>query len=241
MKKWCFVLILLLAMPCLLSVLAEEEQDLPKVCIDGTEPGWVSLGEDDFAHVNCYPDTWTWKGDILYCTGKPVGVMRTKKVYTNFELVVQWQHLKPAGNSGVFIWAPIEVLTGMKPDSLPKKGIEVQMLDHGYAEQYEKRSGKKGDWFSTNGDVFAVGQSKLNPFEPTSPNGKRSFPRKNLSKGHGQWNHYYVRCINGEIRLWVNGEEVSGGNGAEPASGHVCLESEGSPIKFKNIRIRELP
>ena len=32
----------------------------------------------------------------------------------------------------------------------------------------------------------------------------------------GEWNHYYVRAINGEIRLWVNGEEVSGGTGCEP-------------------------
>ncbi len=237
-KLLCLVVILLIPV---FSVLADEEQSLPKACIDGTAPGWTPLGEDDFVNVNCYPDTWTWKEDVLHCTGKPVGVMRTKKVYTNFELVVQWKHLKSAGNSGVFAWAPLEALTDIKPDSLPKMGIEVQILDHGYAEQYEKRTGKKGDWFSTNGDVFAVGKSKLKPFEPTSPNGKRSFPRKNLSKGHGNWNHYYVRCINGEVRLWVNGEEVSGGTGAVPASGHLCLESEGSPIIFKNIRIRELP
>src|SRR6185436_7023414 len=108
-------------------------------------------------------------------------------------------------------------------------------------EKFEKQTGRKANWFSTNGDVFPVGTAKMKPFEPTSPNGERSFPRKNLSKGHGQWNHYYVRAINGEIRLWVNGEEVSGGSGCEPASGFLCLESEGSPIEFKNIRIRELP
>ena len=34
-----------------------------------------------------------------------------------------------------------------------------------------------------------------------SPEGSRSFPRKNLSKGINEWNHYYVRAINGEIRL----------------------------------------
>ena len=56
----------------------------------------------------------------------------------------------------------------------------------------------------------------MTPFPPLSPNGSRSFPSKNLSKGVGEWNHYYVRCINGEVRLWVNGEEVSGGTGCEP-------------------------
>jgi hypothetical protein len=47
-----------------------------------------------------------------------------------------------------------------------------------------------------------------------------------------------VRAINGEIRLWVNGEEVSGGSGADPRTGHLCLEAEGSPVQFRNIRVR---
>ena len=77
-----------------------------------------------------------------------------------------------------------------------------------------------------------------------SPKGKAqiaSFPRKRLSKSAGQWNHYYVRCINGEVRLWVNGEEVAGGNECEPRSGYLCLESEGAPVEFRGLRVRELP
>jgi hypothetical protein len=89
--------------------------------------------------------------------------------------------------------------------------------------------------------VVKVGSTKMTPFPPLSPNGSRSFPRKELSKGSPEWNHYYVRAINGEVRLWVNGEEVSGGTGIEPAKGYLCLESEGSPVEFKNIRLRELP
>jgi len=234
------VIILAAALP-MATRTAAQAQNMPKAFIDGTGQGWRILEEKDFARVNCYPDTWVWKGDLLTCTGEPIGVMRTRQVFTNFELVIQWRHLKPAGNSGVFAWVPMEALENLKPDALPKQGIEVQMLDHAFTEQYEKSSGKKGDWFSTNGDIFAVGASKLTPFPPTSPNGSRSFPTKNLSRGVDEWNHYYVRCINGDVRLWVNGEEVSGGTGAEPRVGHLCLESEGSPIEFKNIRIRELP
>ena len=66
-------------------------------------------------------------------------------------------------------------------------------------------------------------------------------PLRGLTKGVGEWNHYYVRAINGEVRLWVNGEEVSGGTDCNPATGYLCLESEGSPIEFKNLRVRELP
>ena len=216
-------------------------QEFPKLLTDGTGPGWRELGEADFAGVNGNPDTWTWKDGLLTSTGNPIGVMRTKQKFTNVEFVIQWRHLRTAGNSGVFVWVPDEALTDLKPDNLPKWGIEVQMLDHGYQEQYEKSSGKQGDWFTTNGDIFAVGNSKLKPFPPLSPNGARSFPRKNLSKGVNEWNHYYVRAINGEVRLWVNGEEVSGGSGALPSTGYLCLEAEGSPIEFKHFRVRELP
>lgn len=226
---------------CFRPGLAEDSQSLPRAFVDGTGPGWKALGENDFADVNGRPETWTWKDGLLSCTGQPIGVLRTRQTFANFELVVEWRHLRSAGNSGVFVWVPEESLKDLKPDALPQQGIEVQMLDHGYAEQYEKRTGKKGDWFTTNGDVFPVGKSKMKLFPPTSPNGSRSFPRKQLSKPVGEWNHYYVRGINGEVRLWVNGEEVSGGSGSEPRTGYLCLESEGSPVEFKNIRIRELP
>jgi hypothetical protein len=224
-----------------LSIATAVAQAPPRAFIDGAGPGWRTLGESDFADVNGEPDTWTWKDGLLQSSGKPIGVMRTRQKFTNFELVIEWRHLSPAGNSGVFAWVPDEALDQLKPDALPEYGIEVQMLDHGYREQYEKRSGKKGDWFTTSGDIFAVGKSKLAPFPPLSPDGSRSFPRKELSRSAGEWNHYYVRGINGEIRLWVNGEEVSGGSGAEPRTGYLCLEAEGSPIEFRNIRIRELP
>jgi hypothetical protein len=209
--------------------------------LDGTGPGWRALEAQDFAGVNGDQDTWTWQGEVLHSSGKPIGVMRTRQQVTNFELVVEWRHLESGGNSGVFVWVPMEALKSLRPGTLPSYGIEVQMLDHGYAEKYEKQNGRKGDWFTTNGDVFAVGSSKLTPFPPTSPNGSRSFPRKALSRGVGEWNHYYVRAINGELRLWVNGEEVSGGNGAAPRMGYLCLEAEGAPVEFRNIRMRDLP
>jgi hypothetical protein len=220
---------------------AQQQKKLPRAFIDGTGPGWKQLTGKDFVNVNCDKDTFTWKGGNVHCTGLPIGVARTRKEYTNFELIAEWRHLKSAGNSGIFVWATPKALEGLKRNQLPRGGIEVQVLDHGYTEQYEKQTGKKATWFTTHGDVFPVGTSKMKPFAPTSPDGSRSFPRKNLSKGINEWNHYYVRAINGEIRLWVNGEEVSGGNHIEPRTGYLCLESEGSPIDFRNLRIRELP
>lgn len=217
-----------------------ETKEVTKAVINGEGPGWRALGEADFENVNCDPDTWTWKDGVAYCTGAPVGVIRTKEVFTNFELVAQWRHMKSGGNSGIFVWMIEESLKGLKRGSLPQ-GVEVQVLDLGYTEQYEKSSGKKADWFTCHGDVFPVGPVEFTPFPPVAPDGKRSFPTKNLSKGVGEWNHYYVRAINGEVRLWVNGEEVSGGTNINPRSGPLALESEGSPVEFKNLKIRVLP
>ena len=240
LNRFCVGIILgLLVVGTSLSF-ADEPASPPKAFIDGEGLGWRALGEKDFVNVNCDPDTWTWKDGLAQCTGKPVGVIRSTQEFTNIELVAQWRHLKSAGNSGIFLWATEAGMKDLKPNALPSVGIEVQVLDHGYKEQYEK-GGKKADWFTTNGDVFPVGQSKMTPFPPKAPNGSRSFPRKDLSKGVGEWNHYYVRAINGEVRLWVNGEEVSGGSGAIPSTGYLCLEAEGSPIEFKHFRVRELP
>lgn len=224
------------------ALLAADLAPLPKATIDGTGLGWRALGEADFRAVNCPTNTFTWHTNGVKCTGQPVGVIRSKNSFTNLELVAEWRHLKLGGNSGIFLWASeasirnLEEGRGRLPD-----GIEVQVLDHGYTEQYERDYKKKADWFTTHGDVFPTGPARMTPFPPVAPNSMRSFPRKNLSRGVGEWNHYYVRAINGEVRLWVNGEEVSGGTGCSPASGFLCLESEGSPVEFRNLRIRELP
>ena len=208
----------------------------------GDGPGWRRLDQDDFVRVNGDDQTLVWQSDVAIGNGKPIGVTRSARPYKNFELLVQWRHETPGGNSGVFAWVPMSALEDLQPDNLPNAGIEIQMLDHDFTRQYESDNpGKFGDWFSTGGDVFPVGNSTMTPFPPTSPNGQRSFPSVNLTRGHGRWNQYYVRAVSGTVRLWINGTEVSGGKDCSPAEGYLCLESEGAPITFRDIRIRELP
>ncbi len=209
--------------------------------LEGSGPGWRDLTGAEFENVNGEPDTWTWKDGGVHCTGRPVGVIKTKQPVKNLEMSVEWRHLTKGGNSGVFLWAPASVLENLKPGALPPGGIEVQVLDHGYAEEYERSTGKKSDWFTTDGDVFPVGSSDMTPFPPVAPGGKRSFPTARHSRGSPEWNHYYIRAIDGEVRLWVNGHEVSGGTECKPAEGFLCLESEGAPVEFRRLRIRHLP
>jgi len=220
-----------------------------------TGEGWRELTLDDFENVNGTAETWTERDGVIVCSGKPNGGARMKTELTNFEMVCEWRHLKYAGNAGVFIWCPESAFTDLPPGALPRSGIEVQVLDLGYEENWEKSKGSPSDWFTSHGDVFPVGSSQMKAFTPeityTYPDGSsakvgkpgssRSFPTKRLTNAAGEWNHYYIRAINGEVRLWVNGEEVNGGNGCQPSTGYLALESEGSPAEYRNLRIRELP
>lgn len=207
---------------------------------DLAAPGWRDLGEQDFTTVNCEAETWSWTPDGVRCTGQPVGVIRTTQPLTDLEMSLEWRHLSDGGNSGVFLWSPLEVLESIKPGQLPPGGIEVQVLDHGFTAKYETSSGKKADWFTTDGDVFPVGSSTMKPFQPTAPGGSRSFPKERHSRGTPEWNHYFIRAVRGEVRLWVNGHEVSGGSDCTPATGYLCLESEGAPVEFRRLKIREI-
>ena len=59
----------------LLSAMAQQ----PKAMIDGSGPGWKSMGKADFVRVNDNDDTWQFSEEGIFCTGQPVGVIRTAK------------------------------------------------------------------------------------------------------------------------------------------------------------------
>lgn len=226
---------------------------LPKAFVTGE--GWRPLGLADFVAVNGAPDTWSEQDGVIVCTGKPLGGARSQHPLTNFELVLEWRHLELAGNSGVFLWCPEAAFTDLPPGQLPRSGIEVQVLDLDYEARWLRDKGKHSDWFTSHGDVFPVGSSTMKAFTPTAtyeaddgtkftvgnPDSSRSFPTRRLTRPAGQWNHYYVRAIHGEVRLWVNGEEVNGGTQCTPAQGYLALEAEGARVEFRNLRLRELP
>jgi hypothetical protein len=180
--------------------------------------GWVN--------VNCAPNTFTVHDGIIVSTGVPTGVMRTERQYENFELELEWRHMKPGGNAGLFVWsAPITAV------GTPfAKAIEVQILD-----------GRDGTNYTSHGDLFAIHGATFKPDRPHPAGWMRCLPSEKRAKPAGQWNHYRVLCSNGVVQLAVNGKVVSGGSESKPRKGYLCLESEGSECHFRNIRIRELP
>ncbi|MBI5773453.1 MAG: DUF1080 domain-containing protein [Verrucomicrobia bacterium] len=202
---------------------------------DGFVPLFNGKDLSGWVNANCAPETWSVRDGMIHCTGVPTGALRTARQYENFILEAEWRHLTSGGNSGVFIWG-----TPIAAPGVPfLRGIEVQVLDHGYAADFEKKTGKKPEWFTTHGDVFPIHSATMKPFG--RHNGMRSFPSGEFSKPSPQWNHYRIVCTNGVIRLSVNGHEVSGGEDCNYRKGYLALESEGAPIDFRNIRIKELP
>ena len=121
----------------------------PSAYIDGfSGPGWVTLSEKDFAQVNCDPDTFQFGEEpgTMHCTGNPFGGLRSVKIYKNFEMVLEWRHNKYSGNAGIFIWCPRKVLDTLPRGRLPQ-GIEIQILDLGYEENFLKNKKKRSNWF----------------------------------------------------------------------------------------------
>jgi len=196
---------------------------------------WVSLfnGRDlsGWVPINVGPGTFRVQDGIIVSTGIPTGLMRTERQYENFVIELEWRHMKPGGNAGLFVWG----------DALPAvgspfaRGMEVQILDNGYDAK------GKNEWFTTHGDVFPVFGAKMTPTGRISQTGHRSFPIEERSNSSPEWNHYRVEGIDGVLRLSVNGKEVTVGKDCSPRKGYLCLESEGSECHFRNIRIRELP
>ena len=182
--------------------------------------------------VNTEEDTWQISGDQLICTGEPIGVVRSEKMYKNFILHIEWKHMEAGGNSGTFVWSKAEPGENRLPD-----GVEVQMLELEWVN-LNLRNNEKPPEAYVHGELFGVGGVKI---VPDNPRGERSKSVENRCLGKGNWNTYDVVCVDGTIKLSVNGKFVNGIRQSTQKNGYICLESEGAEIHFRNIRIIELP
>jgi hypothetical protein len=202
----------------------EPREDVPqwKDLFNGKDlSGWVN--------VNCDKDTWSVRDGMIVCTGKPTGVMRTEKMYENFVLHVEWKHLVAGGNSGCFAWSG-----GVPKEGSPfPKGLEIQMLELEWPVLNPDKDGKPRDPGYVSGELFGVGGNKI---VPDNPRGERSKSFEMRCKGKGEWNVYDVVAVDGVVKLSINGISK-----ATQRKGYLCLESEGSEVHFRNIKILELP
>ncbi|MBI4606896.1 MAG: DUF1080 domain-containing protein, partial [Planctomycetes bacterium] len=207
------------AVPPLPARAAEAEEGKLKPLFNGKDlSGWVN--------VNGAPSTWSVRDGTIVCTGKPICVLRTERQYENFIVELEWRHLVKGGNAGFFVWSDPIAAKG-QPFT---RAIECQVLD-----------GRDSANYTSHGDVFAIHGAVMTPDRPHPAGSMRCLPSERRSRPAGEWNHYRITCVDGTLKLAVNGKEVSGGSGIRPRKGYLCLESEGSEVHFRNIRIQELP
>jgi hypothetical protein len=184
--------------------------------------GWID--------VNTSPDNWKVINGELHCSGLPIGIMRTERQYENFILEIEWKHMKKKGNSGVFLWS-----TAVPQKNRLPLGMEVQMLELDWINRANGKVAHKG---FVSGELFGAGGMTA---VPDNPRGTRSMSKEYRCKGVGEWNHYQIVAVDGVVKLAINGKFVNGISKSSVKKGYICLESEGSEIHFRNIRIMELP
>lgn len=211
---------------------------LPPVALAQEIPTWRSLfnGQDltGWVDVNTSPETWSVRDGLLVCRGKPIGVMRSDRQYENFILHIEWRHMEPGGNSGVFLWSDAIPAAGK---NLPK-GLEVQMLELDWPKLNPDKDGQPRHSGYVSGELFGANGLTI---IPDNPRGSRSMSWEMRCKPRGEWNTYDVVAVDGVVKLAINGKFVNGVSKSSVKKGYLCLESEGAEIHFRNIKILELP
>ncbi len=162
-------------------------------------------------------DVWQVKDGAIWCKGDPFGFLRTTKMYSNFKLVVEWKWPETPSNSGI-------LLRMSNDDKIWPLCMEAQLKYQnagdvvGMGCDFNENTSAKGEFFR-----YAKRQNDSNETKP------------------GQWNKYEIVCKGDTIELTVNGKFQNKATGIGILKGYVGLQSEGSPIMFRNIKLTPLP
>jgi hypothetical protein len=152
--------------------------------------------------------------DVIHITGDPFGYMRTKDSWSDYTLNVEWRYPGEASNSGVFIHAQL-------PDTIWPMSIECQL-----------KAGSAGDF-------VCMGGSDINERTDKSVRSVKKMAESS-EKAAGEWNTMVITCISDNIDVFVNGVHQNKATGSTIKEGHICLQSEGKDIEFRNVYITRL-
>jgi hypothetical protein len=175
-------------------------------------------GDDpkQFELVALGPQTIQIVDGVIHVSGRPNGYFATKDRYKNYILKFDWMYERPENlRSDAQFDGNSGLLVHIDgPHKVWPRCIEVQLAN------------------SDAGNIFALGgrfQGK-----------KDAAAQKKAIKPVGQWNQEEVTCRDGKITCTINGIEVATGTGAVPDSGSIGWQSEGRPIRFRNLLIKKL-
>ena len=199
---------------------AEEEKEGFKVLFDGTNMHeWTGNTVDYTLEDGC----------ISMIPSKSYGGnLYTKNEYGNFVYRFEFQ-LTPGANNGVGIRTPME-------GDAAYVGMEIQILD------CEHPIYKDITPLQHHGSVYGIIPAKADHHDAFKP--------------AGEWNYEEIVADGDNIKVTVNGVVIMEGNIREATKngtadhkehpglfnkkGHIGFLGHGSPVKFRNIRIKEL-
>ena len=159
---------------------------------------------------------WTLKDGVIACAGKPDGFLRSRKEYKNFILRAEWR-FETEG------WAA-------KPPEWPNAGffIHAREIMNRWPTSIEVQG-----HYGQAGSMFGVRGGKIS--------GAKRGPHVAERPGFGTWERYEVTSTDGTVKVVLNGKLVNEGAGAFPVSGNICLQSEGWPVFYRNVEVKEIP
>jgi hypothetical protein len=161
------------------------------------------------------PETWSVSEGMIRCTGKPNGFLRSKKIYKNYVFRAEWRFQKEGWT------AP--------PPKYPNAGFFINSgpVVDGWPTSHEVQG-----HFGQAGSLFGVRGGKVT--------GAKRGPLVKDRIPFGDWDKYEITQQDGKIRVVLNGDLVNEGSDAEPSEGNICLQSEGWPVDYRNVAIKEL-
>ncbi len=161
------------------------------------------------------PSSWRVEDGMIRCTGKPNGFLRSKKSYRNFVFRAEWRFQTEG-------WKP------ERPDHWPNAGF---FINAGAIFNTWPISQEVQGYFGEAGSLFGVRGGKVT--------GARRGPFVKDRPPFGSWDRYEITQRDGRVRVVLNGVLVNEGWDAEPAEGNICLQSEGWPVDYRNVEIKE--
>ncbi len=177
----------------------------------------------NLAGWDAVPNTSAWSvrtvdgAAVLHDEGQPVGYIRTQRAFTSFELTVEWRFPDPArpGNSGA-------LLRVQSPDEVWPRSIECQL--------------NSGD----AGDIWNIGDFPM-VADAARTSGRRTVKLLPSSERPlGEWNTYRITLRDGDLALEVNGQVQNRAHWCAELPGGIALQSEGAPIEFRRVELREI-
>ncbi len=191
--------------------------------------------------------TWAVADGVIRVTGKPAGYLYTAKSYRDYKLTVEWRWSGPApvGKDGKPRLRNNGVLLHMQNDDDARLGVWPKSLE---AQLQENNA---GDFFVIGGletsELRALRDKALAAAGNDEKARKSALNNRRIQKARdssekpvGEWNQYEITCRGDTVVLKVNGVEQNRATGVTLTEGRICLQSEGSAIEFRNVRLDPL-